>query len=257
MDIIHALILSVVEGITEFLPVSSTGHLILSSHILKIEQTDFLKSFEIIIQLGAILGIVFLYFRNLVKNINIWKRILAAYIPTAVAGLIFYKTVKNYLLGNENVVLIALFTGGIAIILLEIIHKEKDHHLENIEEVSLKNSFLIGVFQSISIIPGVSRAASTIVGGLFLGLKRKTAAEFSFLLAVPTMFSATVLDLTKTNFSFSANEYSFIAVGFLGSFVFSVITVKFFIEYIKNHNFVPFGVYRILLAAAYWYLLLR
>jgi len=257
VDYFQALILSIVEGISEFLPISSTGHLILASDILKIQQTEFIKSFEIFIQFGAILGVVFLYWKTLTKNIEIWKRILVAFIPTGILGFIFYKIVKAFFLGNVAVTLLALFVGGIFLLLLEFLHKERDHHKEKIEDISLKNAFLIGLFQSISMIPGVSRSAATIVGGLILGTKRKTAVEFSFLLAIPTMTAATAFDLGKSHFSFNSNEIGLLAIGFFGSFIVAILAVKFFLNFIQKHTFIPFGIYRIVLAILFYLLIVK
>lgn len=254
MDFLQAIILSAVEGTSEFLPISSTGHLILASDILQVPQTDFVKSFEIAIQLGAIFSVVVLYFSSL-KNITVWKKVLIAFLPTAVLGLIFYKIIKTFLLGNVLVTLSALFLGGIALIFFEMIYKEREHHINSLEEISSKQAFLIGVFQSISMIPGVSRSAATILGGLSLGLKRQAAAEFSFLLAIPTMLAATVLDLVKSKFAFSPYEYSLLAIGFVGSFIVALFVVKLFLQYLKNHSFVVFGIYRIVLAASFWFLI--
>ncbi len=253
MGYLNSLILAVVEGISEFLPISSTGHLILISEFLKIKQTSFVKSFEIIIQLGAILAVVFLYWKILIANKEVWKKILTAFIPTAIIGFIFYNVVKNFLLGNSFVTVVSLFIGGIILIILELIYKEKEHNAEKIEAISFKKAFLIGVFQSTSIIPGVSRAAATIIGALFLGAKRKTAVEFSFLLAIPTMLSATALDIYKGGFfSFSNQEYISLIIGFVGSFIIAIFSVKFLIKFIKNHTFITFGVYRIILAILFW-----
>ncbi len=257
MDILHSLILSCVEGITEFLPISSTGHLILVSKVFSITQTEFVKDFEIIIQLGAIFAIVFLYFKDLIRSKIIWKKILTAFIPTAIIGFFLFKFIKEYLIGNLNITLIAMLVGGIALIILELMYKEKDHHADSIEKISYFNAFLIGLFQSLAIIPGVSRSAATIVSALFLGTKRKAAAEFSFLLAIPTMLAATSLDIVKSEFSFSAYEWGFLAIGFLGSFVTAILVVKWFISYIQKHTFIPFGVYRIVLSILFWYFLIR
>ncbi|HYM65626.1 MAG TPA: undecaprenyl-diphosphate phosphatase [Candidatus Sulfotelmatobacter sp.] len=257
MDFLHAIILSVVEGFSEFLPISSTGHLILASDILKISQTSFVKDFEIIIQLGAILSIVVLYFRRFLKNMDVWKRVLTAFLPTAIIGFLLFKIIKSYLLGNLYITLTALFLGGFALIILELLYKEKDHHADEIEKISLKNAFLIGVFQSLAVIPGVSRSAATIVSALFLGTKRKTAAEFSFLLAVPTMIAATGLDLVKSNFSYSFNEWFLLIVGFFGSFISALIVVKWFLKYIQTHTFIPFGFYRIAVSLIFWYIILK
>lgn len=257
MDYFQAIILSVVEGLTEFLPISSTGHLILTSKLLSITQTEFIKSFEIIIQLGSILAIIFLYWNTISKNREIWKKIITAFIPTAVIGLLLYRIIKTFFLGNSLITVFALFIGGFLLILLEKIHKEKDSHSDSIEKISFKNAFLIGVFQSISIIPGVSRSAATIIPALILGTKRKTAVEFSFLLAIPTMFAASLLDIFKSNFSFTAYEYSILLVGFIGSFLVAILAVKFFLNFIKKHTFIPFGAYRIILAIVFWIFILK
>jgi len=257
MDFLHAIVLSIVEGITEFLPISSTGHMVLASKILNIEQTDFVKSFEIIIQLGAIFAIIFLYWRTIIKNKEVWKKIITAFIPTAIIGFVLYKIIKTFLLGNPLVTLLALFIGGLLLIILEKIHKEKDHHNDSIEKISFKNAFLIGLFQSISVIPGVSRSAATIIPALFLGTKRKTAVEFSFLLAIPTMFAASGLDIIKSNFSFTFHQYFILFIGFIGSFLVAILAVKFFLNFIKKHTFVLFGVYRIVLAIVFGLFILR
>jgi undecaprenyl-diphosphatase len=252
MDFIQVLILSVVEGISEFLPISSTGHLILASDFLNIPQTEFVKSFEIIIQLGAILSVVVLYWKRLMTSRLLSMKILAAFIPTAIIGFAFYPVVKEVLLGNTIVTLWALFLGGILLIFIERFYKEQPHHFESIEKLSYKKAMVVGLVQSISLVPGTSRSAATILGGLFVGLKRKAAVEFSFLLAIPTMAAATGLDLIKTNFSFSSQEWGLLAVGFIGSFITAIFAVKYFIKYIEHHTFIAFGVYRIVLAVLFW-----
>ncbi|MFA6354622.1 MAG: undecaprenyl-diphosphate phosphatase [Candidatus Paceibacterota bacterium] len=251
----YALILGAVEGITEFLPISSTGHLILTSKLLGLTPTDFLKSFEIVIQFGAILAVVVLYFKTLTTSLETWKRIVVAFIPTGIIGLALYKVVKN-LLGSNAVVLWSLAIGGLLIIIFEFLHKEKPDADDNLEKISYKKSFIIGLFQSIAIIPGVSRAAATIIGGLLLGLRRKTIVEFSFLLAVPTMAAATGLDLVKNANSFSSSQFSILAVGFVASFIVAILSVKLLLRFIQKHNFTSFGVYRILIAIAFWLLVL-
>jgi undecaprenyl-diphosphatase len=257
MDILQALILSAVEGISEFLPISSTGHMILAADILKIAQSSFVKDFEIIIQLGAILAIVVLYWNSLFKSIDVWKRIIVAFIPTGIIGLLLFKAVKNYLLGNLYVTLVSLLVGGIILIILELIYKEKEHHIDDIAKMTLPKAFAIGLFQSIAIIPGVSRSAATIVGALFLGTKRKAAAEFSFILAVPTMLAATGLDLIKTNFAYSLNEWFMLAVGFFGAFIVALISVKLFLQYVQRNNFIIFGAYRIITAILFYLIVIR
>ncbi|MBI5071539.1 undecaprenyl-diphosphate phosphatase [Candidatus Falkowbacteria bacterium] len=250
MNFFHAIILGIVEGVTEFLPISSTGHLILVSKVLRLASTDFLKSFEIGIQLGAILAVVVQYFRSFFVKFEILKKVIVAFLPTAILGLIFYKVIKQFLLGSEQVVLWALFLGGVFLIIFEIFYREKQGAAEEIEKISWRQAVVIGLFQSVAMIPGVSRAAATIIGGLILGLKRKTIVEFSFLLAVPTMAAATGLDLISSGGRFSSGEFWLLAVGFIFSFVTALFAIRFFLKFIKNHSFIIFGVYRIILAGA-------
>ncbi len=257
MDIIKAAILGVVEGITEFLPISSTGHLILTSRLLHIPQTEFVKSFEIIIQLGAILAVVVLYWRSLIMDFKVSKKVIAAFCPSAIIGLTVYKFVKSILIGNTGIVLRSLFLGGIFLIIFELLHKEKEDSIGELKEISYPQAFLIGIFQSIAMIPGVSRSAATIVGGLILGLKRKTIVEFSFLLAVPTMLAATALDLMKTSAAFSPDQFASLGVGFIISFIVAIVSIKFLLYFIKNNNFISFGVYRVILALVFWFIIWR
>lgn len=253
MTVVDALILSIVEGLSEFLPISSTGHLVLASKLLGVTQTEFVKSFEIFIQLGAILAVVVLYRQKFLSGLKIWKSLIAAFLPTAILGLIFYKIIKNYLLGNVPITLAALFLGGLILIFLnKLFPREKQ---QTVGTLTYKQAIVIGLFQSISMVPGVSRAAATIIGGRQQGLSKTEAVEFSFLLAVPTMLAATGLDLVKSNFSFSANEYQLMAIGFSGAFVTALIAIRFFINFIKNHDFKLFGYYRILLAMVFYLLI--
>ena len=251
MDILHALILGIVEGITEFLPVSSTGHLILAGELLKIPETNFQKSFDIIIQLGAILSVIVLYWKTLWDMATI-KKLIVAFIPTGVIGLLLYHTVKTYFLGNQYIVLWSLFLGGVILIAFEHWHREEDAAINDIAKISYKHAALIGLFQSLAIIPGLSRSAATIVGGLLLGLKRTTIVEFSFLLAVPTMLAASGLDLIKNASSFSMDQFGVLAVGFITSFVVAIFSIKFLLNYIRKHDFIPFGIYRIIAAILFW-----
>lgn len=257
MDYSTAVILAIIEGISEFLPISSTGHLILTSKLLQIQQTNFIKSFEIIIQLGAILAVVTLYGKQLLYNFAYWKRVIVAFFPTAIFGIIFYKIIKDFFLGNAVITLYALFIGGIFLIILELLYKEQKHQTIKIEDISLKQAFLIGLFQSIAMIPGVSRSAATISGGMIVGLQRGLAAEFSFVLAIPTMAGATALDLIKNKFAFSSHEYSILSVGFIMSFVVAYLVIKWFIQYIQTHTFIPFAIYRIGLAFLFWVFVLN
>lgn len=252
MNFLFTIILGVVEGITEFLPISSTGHLVLTSKLLGLAQTDFLKSFEIAIQLGAILSVVVIYFKTLVLNKDVIKKVAAAFIPTGILGFILYKFVKTYLLESNKVILWSLLVGGILIIIFELLHKEKETAHEDIKDISYPKAALIGVAQSLAMIPGVSRSAATILGGLLLDIKRKTIVEFSFLLAVPTMLAATVYDLYKSSGSFAAGDFQYLALGFVVSFFVAWASVKFLLRFVKNHSFIAFGVYRILAAMVFW-----
>lgn len=252
MNFLTAVILGIVEGITEFLPISSTGHLVLASHLLSITQTEFLKSFEIAIQLGAILSVLVLYRRLLITDLRMLKRIGVAFIPTAIIGLILYKTLKSFLLGNSRLILWSLLLGGIFIIVFELIYQKKYGEAKGADSISYKQAFLIGVFQSFAIVPGVSRAAATIIGGLMLGLKRKTIVEFSFLLAIPTMFGAVAYDLAKSAYSFTSIQFVCLLVGFMVSFVTALAAIKFLLAFIRNNNFIIFGIYRIVLAIVLW-----
>lgn len=248
MNFLSVIILGVIEGVSEFLPISSTAHLILTAHFLKLQQTDFLKSFEIAIQLGAILAVVVLYGRRVVVDSKISKRVMVAFIPTAIIGFVLYKTIKNVLFNSNATILWSLLLGGIFLIIFELLHREKKDSLEDMSSISYRQAFLIGIFQSIAVIPGVSRAAATIIGGLILGLKRKTIVEFSFLLAVPTMGAAVALDLFKSAGAFTSGDFSFLVTGFLVSFIVALLSIKFLLGFIKNHNFIPFGIYRVILA---------
>ena len=257
MNIIQAIILSIVEGISEFLPISSTGHLILTSRLMSIPQTEFTKSFEIFIQMGAILSVAILYYEKLTRSKTLLLKLLAAFLPTAIVGLLFYRFIKTYLLGNSEITTAALFLGGVVIIIFELFYKERKSDIETLEEISLKKAFLVGLFQSISVIPGVSRAAATILGGLFLRLNRKTAVEFSFLLALPTVFAATALDFSQSQFKFSQAEWLILLLGLIVSFITAYSTIKYLLKFIRTKNFISFGVYRIIISILFWFLILR
>ena len=254
MNLIQALILGLVEGITEFLPISSTGHLILTSKLLNVPDSDFVKSFEIAIQLGAILSVVALYWKKVWANREILKNVALAFVPTAILGFIFYKLIKAYLLSNSIVVLWSLFLGGVALILFELWYKRQ---AEKNQAISPKRAVAIGVFQSLAMIPGVSRSAATIVGGLLLGVSREKIVEFSFLLAVPTMAAATGYDLLKSAGSINLSQIHLLAVGFAISFIVALASIKWLLNYVKNHTFIAFGVYRIIAAGVFWLLVIR
>ncbi|MBI4085067.1 MAG: undecaprenyl-diphosphate phosphatase [Candidatus Liptonbacteria bacterium] len=246
MTEIQAVILGVIEGFTEFLPISSTAHLILASDVLRITQSDYVKSFEIIIQLGAVLAVVWLYWKDLVK-IEILKKLLVAFLPTGILGFLFYKAVKNYLLGNISVVLWSLAVGGIFLILLEKFLRGTKQETLDMNAISYRQCLALGLFQSVAMIPGVSRSAATIVGGLLMGIPRKTIVEFSFLLAVPTMAAATGLDLLKSAGAWNADQAGVLLLGFVVSFITAVLAVKWLLRYIARHTFTSFGIYRLLL----------
>lgn len=252
MNIFQVIILSIIEGVTEFLPISSTGHLILASNLLKIPQNEFVKSFEIIIQLGAILSVVAIYSQTLRKNTKLWKTLLVAFLPSGIFGFTLYKLIKHYLIGNSFVVIISLLIGGVILILFEkyFSHKKK---IGTVEHLSIRDAIVIGLFQTISMIPGVSRAAATIIGGMVVGFDRKTAVEFSFLLAIPTMAAATGLDLLKSGFSFTGQEFLLLGIGFIGAFITAWLAVKYFLRYVQNHTMAPFGWYRIIVAFLFLY----
>lgn len=256
MDFFTAFVLGLVEGVSEFLPISSTGHMILASHLMGLKHTEFLKSFEISIQVGAIFSVVFLYWRDLLVDFEIIKRVTVAFIPTGILGLTVYKLVKGFLLGSPNVVLGSLLVGGIVLIVFELWHGEKENASSEIRNISYRDAIVIGLFQSIAMIPGVSRSASTIVGGLILGLKRKTIVEFSFLLAVPTMLAATAYDLFKSGSQMSLTQTHFLFVGFATSFFVALLSIKFLLKFVQTNTFIPFGVYRIIIVVI-WLIVLK
>jgi len=258
MTIIQSIIMGIVEGLTEFLPISSTAHLIIAGNLLHIPSSEFLKSFEISIQLGAILAVVVLYWKKIFSSWNLIFKIATAFIPTAIIGLILYKIVKRYLLDNLIVIALALLIGGIILIIFEKYYSKKNavnntiesNSKEELSEISYKQAAYIGVFQSLAVVPGVSRAAATIVGGLSLGISRKNIVEFSFLLAIPTMLAATVLDLYKTPPVLQGNELVVWIIGFIVAFITAIIGIKFLIKYVQKNNFSGFGWYRVILGIA-------
>lgn len=244
--IVHAVVLGVVEGLTEFLPISSTGHLIVVAKFLRLPDSEFLKSFEIIIQLGAILAVVVLYAKRLFVNRERLVKLMAAFIPTALVGLVLYKFVKQYFLGNSDLVAWSLIIGGIILLAFEYWHARKNKPEQGLEFLTYRHAVFIGLFQAIAIVPGVSRAAATIIGALWLGYKREAAVEFSFLLAIPTMLAATVLDLYKSGGSITSDQFGLLGVGFVTAFFVALASVLWLLKFIKNHTFTGFGVYRII-----------
>ncbi len=247
LNSITAAFLGILEGFTEFLPISSTAHLILFSTIMNISQNSAVKSFEIVIQVGAILAVVFLYWKDLVKT-EIIKRLMVAFLPTGFLGFIFYKIIKSYFFGNAYIMLGAMFLGGLIMILFERNHSEAQDEGGSVTDLSYWKCFVLGIFQSISMIPGVSRSAATIIGGLWMKIKRKTMVEFSFLLAVPTMVAASGYDILKNLDTFSGADWKNLSVGLIFSFATAIVSIRFLLSYIRKHNFIGFGIYRMILA---------
>lgn len=242
LDYFSAFILGIVEGITEFLPISSTGHLILTSKLLSISQNEFTKSFEIVIQSGAILSIIVLYLRKIISNPKMILYMIIGFIPSGVFGLLFYKFIKQYLF-STFVVSLMLIIWGIIFILVEFLLKGRYYKLQ----IDTKTAFLIGFFQCFALIPGTSRSGATIIGGMLLGLSRKDATEFSFLLSVPTIIIASAYDLIKEKSIIFNSDIYVLLVGFITSFIFAYISVKWLINFVSKHSLVVFGIYRIII----------
>ena len=276
IDFIKVLILSLVEGITEFLPVSSTGHLILVNQFVKLEPEGFSNAFNVIIQLGAILSVVVLYFERLnpwtkskirlprnYENLNgrskayfilthpdkdtikLWFKVIVGVLPAMVLGLLFDDLIDEYLF-NPMTVAAMLFIWGLIIIFVE--KRNKNIKYDSLADVPYMTIIMIGFFQCLAMIPGTSRSAATIMGAMILGLSRPAAAEFSFFLAIPTMLGATLLKLVKNFGGFSAYQWTLILIGMVLSFIVAFIVIKKFLAYVKKHDFIPFGIYRIILA---------
>ena len=276
VDFIKVLILSLVEGITEFLPVSSTGHLILVNQFVKLEPEGFSNAFNVIIQLGAILSVLVIYFEKLnpwtkskirlpknyqdlnrqskayfilshpdKKTINLWFKVIVGVLPAMVLGLLFDDLIDQYLF-NPMTVAAMLLLWGLIIILIE--KKNKNIKYESLEDVPYTTILLIGFFQCLAMVPGTSRSAATIIGAMILGLSRSAAAEFSFFLAIPTMLGATLLKLVKNLGGFSGNQWCLILIGMVLSFIIAFVVIKKFLAYVKKHDFIPFGAHRIILA---------
>ncbi|MSR67365.1 undecaprenyl-diphosphatase UppP [Candidatus Peribacteria bacterium] len=247
-----AAVLGIVEGISEFLPISSTGHLILAQRLLGMQQTEILKSFDIAIQLGAILAVVLIYGRSIKRTPKAWLPIFVAFLPTAVIGFLLHTIVKTYLLGNSSVVVWALFIGGLFIVLFELLYKKETGAIRSLEAIPLKTAFAIGLCQSLALVPGVSRSAATIFGGMLLGIERRTIVDFSFLLAIPTMAAATGLDLLKSAHLFSTHDAEMLGIGFLVSFVTAYIVIRWLLKFVQTHTFTVFGYERIIVAIVFW-----
>lgn len=256
-DIIKVFFLGIVEGITEFLPISSTGHLILFHNLFTFTDESFSNAFDVIIQLGAILSVVVLYFEKLnplsrnkskkenMMTLRLWIMVVIAVLPAVVLGLLFDDIIDKYLFKN-TIVATTLVFWGIGIILLEK-NMKKDFRITNVNSMDVKTAFLIGCFQCLAMIPGTSRSAATIFAAMMLGTSRTAAAEFSFFLAIPTMLGATLLKIVKLGVSFTAGQWTLILFGTFIAFVTALAVIRLFIGYIKNRSFTAFGIYRIIL----------
>lgn len=247
MNIIQVIILGIIEGITEFLPISSTGHMIIASYVLGIAQTDTVKSFEIAIQCGAIVSVVVMFWKKVITDWKLIKKIILACIPTMIIGLAAYSFVKQHLLGSVEIVAIALGVGGVIMIGAEYIYKYRKQGNAD-EKISYTQAVASGFFQSIAMIPGVSRSAATIIGGLMMGMERKTIVMFSFLIAIPTMAGATALDIYKSQEMMSIADLPIFALGFVIAGIVAYVSIKWLLRFVEKHSFVWFGVYRIIVA---------
>ena len=246
MNYLQAFIIAVIEGLTEFLPISSTGHMMIGTAILGMKATPFVKLFTVAIQLGAILSVVVLYFKRFFKSIDFYIKLIVAFIPAAIAGLLLGDYI-DMALENLMGVAMALFIGGI--VLLFVDKWFKNNSLDEEKEITLPKAFKIGLFQCLALWPGMSRSASTIIGGMTQGLTRQTAAEFSFFLAVPTMFAATakkLLDFYKDGLTLNSQEINLLVFGNIVAFVVALLAIKSFIGFLNKHGFKGFGWYRII-----------
>jgi undecaprenyl-diphosphatase len=249
MTIIQTIILGIVEGITEFLPISSTAHLEFVSHILGIVQSDFVKSFIIVIQLGAILAVVFIYWKKIFSSWRVIQLMIVGFIPTGIIGFLLYKVIKGTLLGNTLTAAIVLLIGGVIMILVEkhLARQFKSPRIiAGVEQLSYWDMAKLGVIQAIAVVPGVSRSGAVIVGGLLMNIPRVIIIDAAFLLAIPTMAAAAGYDLLKSGISFSGSEWVQLLIGTVVSFVVAYFVVKWLIHFVKTKTFTPFGWYRVI-----------
>lgn len=246
MSYLHAIILGIVEGITEFLPISSTGHMIIASAVMGIEDNQFTKAFEVIIQFGAILSVLVLYWKRFLPEWNFYKKLLVAFLPIVVLGFIF-KDVVEHLLGSVQVVAWSLIVGGVVLVWSDKWFSHLTTQGRSTKDLNYIDSVKLGLFQAIAMIPGVSRSGATIMGGLTLGMNKKEAAEFSFFLAVPTMAAATGYKLLKIYKTIDPAQINLLLVGGLVAFVVAMLAIKFFIGIVTRYGFRGFGYYRMVL----------
>lgn len=241
----EAVWLAIVEGITEFLPVSSTGHMIITTALLHLTSTDFIKVFTVNIQFGAILSVVVLYWKRFITDWSMYPKLMVAFLPAAVIGFLLGDIIDSFL-ENITIVALALLLGGIILIIVDRLFPEDKVTLQDSSNVTYLQAFWIGCFQCIALIPGVSRSAATIIGGLQQTLSRKAAADFSFLLAVPTMFAASAYKLLKHHESITADTVPLLLLGNVVAFVVALMAIKFFIQFVAQYGFKHFGYYRIM-----------
>jgi len=246
MTIIDSILLGIIEGFTEFLPISSTGHLIVASHFLGVDQNSVTKAYEVIIQFAAILAIFFVYKEKFtLQKLNLWRNVFVAFIPIGAVGFLFSSQIKE--LFSISIVAFMFIIGGIIFLIVEkFFLKGREELITDVESVTLKQSIIIGIAQIFALIPGTSRAGSTIIGALLVGLSRKASAEFSFLLAFPVMTAVSAYDLLKHYNDFTSTNLLTLAIGFGVSFIVALITIKLFLKFLDQFTFVAFGVYRIL-----------
>ncbi len=251
MNILNAFFLGIIEGVTEFLPISSTAHLIISSKLLGIQSTEFQKFFEVFIQSGAILAVVFVYWRIILKNKNLMVNIVLSFIPTAVVGLLLHKVIKNVFFESFTLIAVSLLVIGLFFIVYEFLLKKKIVKADKkIIQMTILQALLIGTGQSLAVIPGVSRAGAVILTMMVMGFNREESALYSFVLAVPTLFAASAFDFIKTDpqLIFSGSNPLFLLVGLTTSFFSALLAIKWFIKFLQKNSLSYFGVYRIALA---------
>jgi undecaprenyl-diphosphatase len=245
MDIIQAIIIGIIEGFTEFLPISSTGHMIVASEFLGIEQSAVVKAYEVIIQFAAILAVILLYRDKInLREIELWQKIVVAFLPLAIVGFLLKDWIKEVF--TVSTVAWMFIVGGIIFIVVEQFHKDKESQSQDIEEVSWRQAITIGFGQVFSLVPGTSRAGSTIIAGMLSGVNRKASTEFSFLLAIPVMMAVSGYDLLKHYHEFIGADLTAFVVGFVVAFGVAYLTIKLFIVFLQRFTFVAFGIYRIL-----------
>lgn len=248
MNSIHVIILGIVEGITEFLPISSTFHLIWTSKFLALAQNDFIKLFQVVIQGGAIGAVVLLYWKEILMHISLMKKLIVSFIPTAIIGLLLYKLIKNVFFESMMATTIVFIVVGMLFILIErYIKSGKLSMTLDISELTYKDAFFIGIFQALAVVPGVSRAGAVLVGMLLLGYRRSESAKYSFMLSIPTILAATAFDLIKMrDVAFSNTQNSMLLLfGSAIAFVSALVGIKWLISYLQHHSLELFGWYRI------------